>query len=307
MCGPRRPPALRAGDTVRLVSPSGPAEPELVARGTELFTSWGLRVEVARRACDGTGYLAGDDDGRLADLSEALADPAVRGVVCTRGGYGAQRIVDRLDLAPLLQRPKVVVGFSDITAVHLALWRRLRLATVYGPGAAWRDERTGKASAQSLRAAIMSAEPVLIKSDPAETTAAVRIAGVARGTLLGGNLSLLTTSVGTADFPSMRGAILLLEDTDEAAYAVDRMLTYLLRSGVLRGLAGVAVGQFTACSASRGVSVADVLLDRLATLGVPTLGGLPIGHGTGQLSVPIGVPATLDAAAGTLLAQPAVG
>jgi muramoyltetrapeptide carboxypeptidase len=262
---------------------------------------------VAPRAYTRAGYLAGDDEGRLADLSEALADPAVHGVVCTRGGYGAQRIVDRLDVSPLLRRPKVVVGFSDITAVHLALWRRLRLSTVYGPGAAWRDERTSSASAQSLRAAIMDAEPVMIKSDPAEITAAVRTSGIARGTLLGGNLSLLTTSIGTPDFPSMRGAILLLEEIDEHAYAVDRMLTHMIRSGVLGGLAGVAVGQFTGCSTSQGVPVADVLLERLATLGVPLLGGLPIGHGTGQLSVPIGVPATLDATAGTLVAQPAVG
>jgi len=302
----RRPPALREHDLVMLVSPSGPTRPERVARGIELLTSWGLRVGLGPHAYERTGFLAGSDAQRLADLNAALADPRVRGVVCTRGGYGAQRLVDGIDMAPVRDDPKVVVGFSDITALQLALWRGARLATVHGPGAAWLDERTGPASVESLRAAVMVPKPVVVTRDPAGETAAVAVPGTAAGTLLGGNLCLLAASVGTLDLPDLSGAIVLLEDVEEPPYKVDRMLTQLRRAGALRGLAGVAVGQFTRCADDWPVTVADVLLDRLGDFGVPVLGGLPIGHGPGQLTVPVGVPAVIDVDAGTLTVEPAV-
>lgn len=301
-----RPAALRPGDTVMLVSPSGPTRPERVARGVELLTGWGLHVRVGAHAYARSGFFAGEDALRVADLNAALADPRVRGVICTRGGYGAQRVVDAIDMAAVRRDPKVVVGFSDITAVQLALWRGARLATIHGPGAAWVDERTPEQSAQSLRAALMGTEPVVVKRDPAEETARVSVPGTARGPLLGGNLSLLTSSVGTPDMPDLAGAILLVEEVDEPPYKVDRMLTHLRRAGVLRGLAGVAVGQFTNCADGWPVTVADVLADRLGDLGVPVLGGLPIGHGHGQVTVPVGTPATLDVAAGVLTVEPAV-
>lgn len=301
-----RPPALRPGDTVMLVSPSGPTRPERVARGIELLTSWGLRPVLAPNVYARRGYLAGDDALRAADLNTAFADPAVRGVLCTRGGYGAQRVVDAIDMTVVRRDPKVVVGFSDITALQLALWRGARLATVHGPGAAWLDERTPPASAEALRAALMCPEPVLVRRVPTEETAAVLVPGTATGPLIGGNLCLLVSSVGTPDMPDLTGAILLIEDVAEPPYKIDRMLTHLRRAGVLAGLAGVAVGQFTDCADDWAVSVANVLLDRLGDLGVPVLGGLPIGHGHGQLTVPVGVPAILDADAGTLTVSPAV-
>jgi len=301
-----RPPALRPGDTVLLVSPSGPTRPERVARGVELLTSWGLRPVLAPNAYARRGYLAGDDALRAADLNAAFADPTVRGVLCTRGGYGAQRVVDLIDMAAVRRDPKVVAGFSDITALQLALWRGARLATVHGPGAAWLDERTPAASAESLRAALMCPEPVVVPRVPEEETASVVVPGTATGRLLGGNLCLLVSSIGTPDMPDLTGAILLIEDVAEPPYKVDRMLTHLRRTGLLAGLAGVAVGQFTDCADDWAVSVADVLAERLGDLGVPVLGGLPIGHGAGQITVPLGVPATLDTAAGTLTVSPAV-
>jgi len=305
-----RPPALRVGDLVMLVSPSGPTKPERVARGTELLTHWGLRVAVAPHAYASTGYLAGTDDERLADLNLALRDPQVRGVVCTRGGYGVQRIVDGVDLAAVAADPKVVVGFSDITALQLALWRGARLATVHGPGAAWLDERTGPEAAESLRRAVMTTDPVVIAARRDEETSPVRLAGqtsgAARGTLIGGNLCLLSASVGTADMPDPRGAILLVEEVGEPPYKVDRMLLHLRRAGVLAGLVGVAVGQFTDCADEWSTTIVDVLREHLGALGVPVLGGLPVGHGRDQLSIPLGALATLDVAAGTLTVEPAV-
>lgn len=301
----RRPPVLRAGDVVMLVSPSGPTRPERVERGVALLTSWGLRVVEAPHVYARAGYLAGTDDERRADLNLALADPAVRAVLCTRGGYGTQRIVDGLDLAAVRHDPKVVLGFSDITALQLTLWRGARLATVHGPGAAWVDARTGEASAESLRRALMTTDPVVVPARPEEETAPLRFGARATGTLLGGNLSLLAATIGTVDLPDLRGAILLLEEIAEPPYKVDRMLLHLRRAGALDGIAGVAVGQFTECADGWPTSIVDVLVDHLRPLGVPVLGGLPIGHGGDQLTVPVGVPATVDVAAGTLTVESA--
>jgi muramoyltetrapeptide carboxypeptidase len=228
----------------------------------------------------------------------------VRAVVCTRGGYGVQRIVDGLDLAAVRADPKLVVGFSDITSLHLALWCGARLATVHGPAATRLDERLPARAVAALEGAMTSDAPVTVHRDPAEETAAVCVPGPpVRGTLLGGNLSMLASSVGTRDLPDLTGAVLLLEDVAEAPYRVDRMLTHLRRAGVLGSLAGVAVGQFTACADEWPVSIVDVLAERLGDLGVPVLGGLPLGHGDAPLTVPVGVPAVLDVAAGTLTAE----
>ena len=301
-----RPPVLRPGDTVMLVSPAGPTRPERVARGIELLTGWGLRPVPAPHAYARQGYLAGGDELRAADLNAAFADPEVRGVICTRGGYGAQRVVDLIDMAAVRRDPKVVAGFSDITALQFALWRGARLASVHGPGAAWLDERTPLGSAQSLHAALMTTEPVTVAAVPAEETYPVRVPGRATGRLLGGNLCLITASIGTPDMPDLTGAVLLVEEVQEPPYKIDRMLTQLRRCGALADLAGVAVGQFTECADGWDTTAVDVLTDRLGDLGVPVLGGLPIGHGVGQLTVPVGTEATLDADAGTLTVTPAV-
>ena len=304
---PVRPAALRPGDTVMLVSPSGPTSPERIARGLELLATWELIPALGPNAYGRHGFLAGRDDLRAADLNAAFADPKVRGVICTRGGYGAQRVVDALDMAAVRADPKLVVGFSDITALQLALWRGARLATLHGPMMGWDDTRLPVGSVESLHAALTSTRPAVVRPVPDEETAAVRLPGPpVTGTLLGGNLSLLVSSIGTTDMPDLTGAVLLMEEIEEPPYKIDRMLTHLRRAGVLSRVAGVAIGQFTGCGDDWAMPVADVLTDRLADLGVPVLGGLPIGHGTGQVTVGVGVPATLDVAAGTLTVEPAV-
>jgi muramoyltetrapeptide carboxypeptidase len=300
-------PALQPGDAVMLVSPSGPTNPERLDRGLELIADWGLRAVPGPHAYDRSGYLAGSDADRAADLNAAFADPRIRGVLCTRGGYGAQRMVDAIDMAAVRRDPKVVAGFSDITALQFALWRGARLAAVHGPGLAWRDERTPAASAESLRAALMSTDPVTIETVETEDTAGVRVPGIAAGPLLGGNLCLITSSIGTPDMPDLTGAVLLVEEVQEPLYKIDRMFTHLRRAGALDGLAGIALGQFTDCSDDWGTGLVTMLLDRLGDLGVPVLGGLPIGHGPGQLSVPVGALATVDATAGVLTVEAAVG
>ncbi|GAA3724541.1 LD-carboxypeptidase [Plantactinospora mayteni] len=301
-----RPPALRPGDRVRLVAPARPADPNLLGRGVQILESWGLTVELGAHVYDQHGWFAGTDEARLADLRAAFTDPGIRGVFTCRGGYGAQRIVDRFDVSGVGADPRVFVGFSDMTSLHGRLWRAARTTTFYGPLMNWSDARTGPASIESLRRAVMTTDPVTITRNPAESSAGVLVPGVASGVLLGGTLTMLGTSVGARDFPDLTGAILLIEDVDEAPYSVDRMLTQLLRVGALDGIAGVAVGQFVNSVGVAGYDLGTVLRERLGGLGVPVLGGLPLGHGQDQLTVPLGVKATIDAEAGTLVTEPGV-
>lgn len=261
-----------------------------------VLTGWGLRPKVYPHVLERHGYFGGTDLQRLGDLNDALADPEVRAIWCTRGGYGIQRIVDHLNFGLVPEDPKLVIGFSDITALHLALWRRARLATVHGPVAAQLDKGADSVTARGAWHVLTSGEPVVVQADPAELTHSVRTPGRADGRLIGGNLSLLAASAGTADMPDLFGAILLLEEVGEAPYRVDRMLTHLLRTGIMADVSAVAIGQFTDCG-----EVAGVIAERLAPLGVPLLGGLPIGHGEQHVAVPLGTPATLDADAGRLV------
>jgi muramoyltetrapeptide carboxypeptidase len=307
-----RSPRLRPGDRVRIVSPASPPSRAGVARGVEVLTSWGLRVELGEHVFDQWGYLAGRDEDRASDLNCAFRDPGVRAVFATRGGKGAYRIVDALDTEALRFDPKPVIGFSDITHVHLALWARCRLASLHGPFANWSDARSGPASADALRRALMTIDPVVIRRDPAEATAAVTVAGTATGVLVGGNLDAIRTEAG-AGLPSLTDAILFLEHQKGTGLGeVDRALTQLTRAGALDGLLGVALGQFRGFEQAEddptlgGWGIVDVLRDRLTPLGVPVLGGLPVGHGPHPPTVPLGTSATIDTAAGTLTVQPAV-
>ncbi|MEV7328363.1 LD-carboxypeptidase [Micromonospora sp. NPDC093244] len=302
-----RAPALAPGDRVRVVSPGSTPDPTNMARGIEILRSWGLEVELGRHVFTRYGYLAGTDAERLADLNAALNDPGVHAVFAARGGYGTQRIVDRIDLSGLRRDPRVVVGFSDITSIHGKLWRETGLATFYGPMVNWNDSRTGPESAEALRRAVMTTAPVTITRDPAETAASVVVPGRASGLLLGGCLTLISTSLGAGDAPDFDDAILFFEDVDEAPYSIDMMLTELRRMGVLRRVAGVVIGQITNSVGEPGEwDAASVLKDRLYDLGVPVLGGLRLGHGDGQLTVPLGARATIDAEAGTLTVEAGV-
>jgi muramoyltetrapeptide carboxypeptidase len=305
-----RPPALKVGDRVRIVAPAYPGDSRL-DRGTEILESFGLVVELGDHVYDTHGYLAGTDADRLADLNAAFRDPGVRCVFGARGGYGTQRIIDGLDVEAVRRDPKVFIGFSDLTVLHGKLWRSARLVSFYGPLATWTDSRTGPSSVESMRAALMTTDPIVLTRDPAEPSSAVTIkgnaTGIASGPLLGGNLTMLDESVSTGDLPHFDGAIFMFEDTGEAPYSYDRMLTHLRRIGALKRIAGVAIGQFNAASVPAGQeTAAQAVTDRLGDLGVPVLGGLLIGHGNGQLTVPLGAHATIDTTAGTLTIDPGV-
>ncbi|RMP84086.1 Muramoyltetrapeptide carboxypeptidase [Pseudomonas syringae pv. actinidiae] len=298
------PQVLRAGDAVALVSPAGPVDPGKIDAAVEVLKGWGLRPRVYPHALGKYSFYSGTDEERLADLNAALADPEIRAVICNRGGYGVQRIVQQVNMDAVRRDPKLVTGFSDITALHGALWNHARLATVHGPVASQLER--GGLFVSGMHHVLMSTEPVLLKAEPGSPTAKVRTGGSAQGLLLGGNLCILDTSVGTPFMPDMTGAILLIEEVNEPAYRVDRMLTHLGNCGILARLAGVAVGEFTPAANTGGtISPADVLMERLGSLGIPVLGGLPVGHGDLNQAVPLGTQAILDADAGTLLVSAA--
>jgi muramoyltetrapeptide carboxypeptidase len=302
-----RPPRLQRGDTVRFVSPASTPERAAVERSHHYLESLGLVVEVAPHVFDTWGYLAGRDEDRLEDLNAAIRDPAVRAIFATRGGKGAYRIADGLDVAAARADPKLLVGFSEITVLHLALLKHCGLAAVHG--ACWPPQEFGAPTADSFEAALFSGEPTRIDSVPREPTSGLTTTGMATGRLIGGNQDALATSAGWA-LPNLGGAILLLEAVNQRLGHIDRQLTMLLNAGHLAGVRGVAVGQYTDCepdSSTQGTwTVLDVLRDRLSRLEVPILGGLPIGHGPQPIAVPMGTVATIDCDAGTLVVDPAV-
>ena len=207
-------PRLVPGDRVRVVATAGIPDTRL-ARGIQILQSFGLVVETGAHLYDKYGYLAGTDEARLADLNAAFTDPGIKGVFAARGGYGTQRIIDGFDLRAVRRNPRVFVGFSDLTVLSGRLWQAARQVSFYGPMINWTDSRTGPVEIESLRAAIMTTDPIVLTPDPAEPSSLVTVAGTATGTLLGGNLTMLQTSIGTPDLPDLRGAILLFEDTDD--------------------------------------------------------------------------------------------
>jgi muramoyltetrapeptide carboxypeptidase len=292
-------PRLAAGARVGLVAPAGAVPDDAVDRALARCAELGL-VPVLRDAVRARhGYLAGPDAARAAELRAALEDPGTDAVWALRGGYGAMRILDTLDLAPLAARPKAVVGFSDITALHLALARERRIA-FHGPnaGAPW----DGFAMAAFRRALFdgLPQEPLPLPPDLEPPT--VLRPGRIEGPLLGGNLALLAHLCGTRWALDARGAVLVVEDVGEAAYRIDRALTQLRLAGALDGVAGLVFGQFTNRPVTPGERpLVDVLRDFADALGVPALAGVPVGHVEAQWTLPLGARMLLDAGAGALV------
>ncbi|MFB7663838.1 LD-carboxypeptidase [Kitasatospora sp. NPDC056138] len=296
----RRPRRLVPGDRVVLVAPSSPVEPDRLAAGTEILRSWGLDVIPAEHLRDThptLRHLAGTDAARATDFQRAWLDPTIAAVICARGGYGVQRMVDLLDWDVLRTAPpKVLVGFSDVTVLHEAFAWHLGIPTLYGPMASGATFITDRPTADHLRRTLFHpADTTVLGSATAEPL----VPGRAHGITAGGCASALATDRGTPTARnSFAGTILLLEDVNEHPYRLDRIITQLIRSGALDGVAGVALGSWEGCG--RIDRVRDVMLDRLGPLGVPVLWELGFGHGPSSLTVPLGVPAHLDADAGTL-------
>jgi muramoyltetrapeptide carboxypeptidase len=313
----RRPPRLRPGDTVGLIEPAGFTHDAFdLGEVKATIAAMGLVPKVAPHVAARYGYLAGTDAERAADVNAMFADPAVRAIFAIRGGWGCARILPLLDYGLIRAHPKLLVGFSDITALHMALAARAGFATIHGPVAA---SSWGKVSWDSFRSiAFEGATPLYRAPDVAEDRLAPRGGhirtlrpGKATGRLLGGNLTVLSALVGTPYLPDFSGAILFIEDTNEAEYRIDRMLTQLSLAGILGRVAGVVFGQCTDCVADGpsygGFTLSEVLQQHLAPLGVPAFQGALFGHVANQFSLPEGIRAEIDAGAGTIrILEPAV-
>ena len=298
-----RAPRLAPGDVVAVTSPAGPVAAERLDAGLAVLESWGLSVSLmanVRGQHERFSYLSARDAERAADFMKAWCDPSVSAVFCARGGYGAQRMVDLLDWNALAAAgPKVLVGFSDVTALHQAFAARLGMSTIHGPVVTSLGAGDDESRAH-LRAMLFDPSPGLILTpEPVSALAP----GRAEGVLVGGNVALLAAEVGTTDSQPAAESIAVLEDVDEELYRLDRLLTQLLRAGWFDRVRGIAVGQFTGCGEPE--SVRHLVEDRLVPLAVPMLWDVPTGHVDRNLAFPFGVPAVLDADAGTLVLREA--
>lgn len=320
---PIRPPRLQPGDTIGVAAPaSPPPDPKNIDRGVAALEALGFKVKLAPNARKRWGYLAGSDRERAEDLMCLFADRSVKAIVCVRGGYGAARLLPLLDFDFIRAHPKIFVGYSDITSLHCALLRRANLISFHGPmlNSDFAHARIPRFTRESFLRTLcgLDASGSVWRGDIAEgytgRTAAVLHSGVARGQLIGGNLTLLCATLGTPWQPLFRRRILFFEDVNEKPYGVDRMLTQLLNARLLQQVAGIAVGINKNCRDPKAArtkeyrqTVDDVIRERLLPLGVPLVTGLPFGHLALNATLPVGAEVELDADRGQLrLLRPAV-
>jgi muramoyltetrapeptide carboxypeptidase len=306
-----KPERLRSGDVIGIVAPgSPPPDPADIDRYAFAIQKLGFQPKLAPNVRQRLGYLAGDDASRASDLMGMFADDSVKAIICVRGGYGSARLLGMLDLGFIRRHPKIFIGFSDITALHCALQMRSRLVTFHGPtlNTDITDSSPSAFSIQSLLKTVMQpSAPGSICGD-AQKNISILKSGTATGPLVGGNLSVLSTLIGTPFQPRFKDAIFFFEDVSEPPYHFDARLTQLLNAGLLQQVAGVAVGTNKDCvdpdaakSKEYQQSLDDVLRDRLLPLGVPVVSGLPFGHVRDNATLPMGLQATLDGVNGDLV------
>lgn len=311
------PEGLEAGDTIGIISPASAifeSEPYEIAK--ESFEALGLNVVFGEFTKSRYGHLAGTDEERAQELMSMFKNPEIKAIIALRGGSGAARILEKLDYEVIAKNPKIFIGYSDITALHLAIHKKTGLVTFHGPVAVstWNDFSAGH-----LKKLLFDEEKVLFKNPSgkggqlAQTTNRIRTItpGTATGALLGGNLSVLTGIMGSQYFPEdWSGKILYLEDVGEKIYAVDRMMSQLKLGGVLEEIAGFVFGKCTECDPGSGygsLTLEEVIDHYIEPLGIPAFTGAMIGHIDDNVTIPNGIPAEIDAVKGTIqLLRPAV-
>lgn len=299
-------PRLRPGDRVGLVSPATAAfETAQTKIWVDALESLGLDVVLGDNYFDRHGYFAGKDEARASDINAFFREPSIR-MIFARGGWGSPRLLPLLDYDLIRENPKVLLGYSDATALITAVHARTGLVTFHGPSP------LNVFSAEHFRRVVMNGEhytlenPLLITENtlvPTENRIRTIRSGKARGRILGGNLSLLTAVTGSAYLPDWDGCILFVEDVDEAVYRVDRMMTELALAGVLDSIAGFVFGRCTECEPGEGfgsLTMEQVIAEHIEPLGIPAFAGSMIGHIDEQFTIPLGVEAGIDADAGTI-------
>jgi muramoyltetrapeptide carboxypeptidase len=306
-----KPERLRSGDVVGIVAPgSAPENAEDFDRYVRAIEDRGFKPKLAPSVRKRLGFLAGDDQSRASDLMGMFADPEVKAIICARGGYGSARLLGMLDYHLIKKNPKIFVGFSDITALHCAIQTHSQLVTFHGPTLNTTVTAEGpEFTVQSLlKTVTQPAPPGSICDSEARKGVSILRSGTATGPLVGGNLSVLATMLGTPYQPRFKGAIFFFEDVDEEPYRFDALLTQLLNAGLLQQVAGVAAGMnrvstdpAPATPKEYRQTLEDVLKDRLLPLGVPVVTGLPFGHVHNNATLPMGLEATLDGGKGDLI------
>ncbi|MBI2841277.1 MAG: LD-carboxypeptidase [Acidobacteria bacterium] len=289
-----KPPRLRAGDMVAIAAPASPIREEFLSRGVAEIESLGFRCVYEPGILSRERYLAGSDRRRADELTRYLNDPQVKAIISARGGYGSGRAIDLLTVTSL-KSPKILCGYSDITALHLFFQQRAGWVTFYGPMAAWEFARGDRSYD---RAAFMSA----VTGEPQSFSGlrCVRQGPVVRGRTMGGCLSIIEAAAGTGMLPSFEGSILVLEDESVKPYQLDRMMVHLRRAEVLTGVRAIVFGEMPHCNQTedQGYDLADVIAD--VTPEVPVLTGLAAGHAKRVTTLPLGIEAELDPAAGCM-------
>jgi muramoyltetrapeptide carboxypeptidase len=294
-------PRLRRGDVIGLVSPaSAPQPPEKTQKAVLYFESLGYRTKVGRHATDLHGYLAGKDSDRAEDFNAMVRDPKVRAIFATRGGYGSPRLLDLIDYSALKRNPKIVVGFSDITALQCAIFRKTGLITFSGPLPAvelcsapepYTEENFWRLLTRRKRVGELR-NPA---NQPLHWSGDTKV----EGPLLGGNLSLIASLLGTPFSPSYRKSILVLEDVGEEPYRIDRMFTHLRNAGILRMIKGLVLGQFTGCENKNpekpSLTLQQIFADFSGLVKGPVVRNLQYGHVPRKLTLPFGARARVDA------------
>jgi muramoyltetrapeptide carboxypeptidase len=297
-----KPPRLRKGDVIGLVSPaSTPTPREKIQGSVRYLEGLGYRVKIGQHASKAWGYLAGTDEERAEDFNAMIRDPQVKAIFALRGGYGTPRILPLIAYRSLARQPKIISGFSDITALQLAIYRKCGLVTFSGPMPAvefWKNP--DPYTEENFWRLLTSSKTVGELSNPLEERFDLLKEGEARGALLGGNLALAASTVGTPFMPPLKGAVLVLEEVDEYPYRVDRMLAQLKNAGALKDLNGMLLGRFTNCEpkdASKPHLSTDFVLREYAQMvDGPVLGNLLYGHVPKKLTIPFGLTAQIDTA-----------
>jgi muramoyltetrapeptide carboxypeptidase len=304
-----KPKRLQAGDTLGVIAPSSAIPEHVIEKALENLTNLGFKLKLGKNVRASNGYLAGTDEQRVEDLHWAFNDPEVDAVWCIRGGYGATRILPMIDFKIIKKNPKIFIGYSDITALHIAIFQKTGLVTFHGPVGTSEYTDFTKPNVWDLLTKptpqyLLKHSEENLKNESNLFKPAVITAGKCQGQLIGGNLSLLSAMDGTPyALKNLKGKILFIEDIDERPYRVDRMLTQMLQTHDLKQLAGIALGIFEGCNPKvdeNSLTLMECFKDRLGNLGIPVIYGLSFGHIKNQFTLPVGIEAFLDTEAGTI-------
>ncbi|MFO0436407.1 MAG: LD-carboxypeptidase [Sphingobacteriaceae bacterium] len=297
-----KPKALKSGDTIAITSPAGAVwDAAQIETFSTILKGFGFSVVLGKTLNERSGYFAGSDEFRAKELNELFGDKNIKGIFCMKGGWGCARLLDKLDYKLIQNNPKVLIGFSDITTLLIAITQKTGLITFHGPvgNSGWNDF-----TKNSFMNVVQNNKPYVYPALPSTEEPIVTLSpGKASGELVGGNLTVITSIIGSGYLPDWKGKILFLEEFKEEPYSVDRMLTQLKLSGIFESVSGLIFGKCSKCLPEeplKSFTLHEVLTQHFQSLGKPVFYGAMIGHIENKLTVPIGIEATMDATTGTI-------